>query len=370
MTASAAGPPPRSAPAAPLRIALIASARHPIRDPFAGGLEAHTWTLSKALRARGHKVTIFAGPGSDPDLGVVEMPFRPPRISEAACRDTSMVAAHWLAEHHAYLQLMLDLSRPPARGDYDIVHNNSLHYLPVAMAAVLSVPVVTTLHTPPTPWLESAIQAPPLCPIRFSAVSDHTAAAWRHVVPAATVVRNGIDIERWHPGPGGDELVWSGRIVPEKGAHFAIEAARLAGRGLRLAGPVGDTEYFEACVRPRLDRTITYAGHLSQPELCELVGSSAAAVVSPCWDEPYGLVIAEALACGTPVCGFARGALPEIVTDDCARLVRPGDCTALAAAVEPTIALSRTAARRHAEAFCSMEVMTRSYERFYHSVSA
>ncbi|MGC5563657.1 glycosyltransferase [Streptomyces sp. FR-108] len=368
MTAPAVGPPPRPASAAPLRIALIASARHPIRDPFAGGLEAHTWTLSKALRAHGHQVTIFAGPGSDPALGVVEMPFRPPRISEAACRDTSMVAAHWLAEHHAYLQLMLDLSRTPAR--YDIVHNNSLHYLPVAMAAVLSAPVVTTLHTPPTPWLESAIQAPPLCPMRFSAVSDHTAAAWRHVVPTATVVRNGIDTERWHPGPGGDDLVWSGRIVPEKGAHFAIEAARLAGRGLRLAGPVGDTEYFEACVRPRLDRTITYAGHLSQPELCELVGSSAAAVVSPCWDEPYGLVIAEALACGTPVCGFARGALPEIVTDDCARLVRPGDRTALAAAVEPTIALSRTAARHHAEAFCSMEVMTRSYERFYHSVSA
>ncbi|MFJ2257272.1 glycosyltransferase [Streptomyces sp. NPDC087844] len=368
MTASAERPPPRPGPTAPLRIALIASARHPIRDPFAGGLEAHTWTLSKALRARGHEITIFAGPGSDPGLGVVEIPFRPPRISEAACRDTSMVAAHWLAEHHAYLQLMLDLSREPTR--YDIVHNNSLHYLPVAMAAVLSVPVVTTLHTPPTPWLESAIQAPPHCPMRFSAVSDHTAAAWRHVVPAATVVRNGIDTERWRPGPGGEELVWSGRIVPEKGAHLAIEAARLAGRGLRLAGPVGDTEYFETCVRPRLDRTITYAGHLSQPELCELVGSSAAAVVSPCWDEPYGLVIAEALACGTPVCGFARGALPEIVTDDCARLVEPGDRTALAAAVEPTIALSRAAARRHAEAFCSMEVMTRRYERFYRSVSA
>ncbi|MFH8469971.1 glycosyltransferase [Streptomyces sp. NPDC017991] len=368
MTASDVRPPSRPDPVAPLRIALIASARHPIRDPFAGGLEAHTWTLSKALRARGHEVTIFAGPGSDPGLGAVEMPFRPPRISEAACRDTSMVAAHWLAEHHAYLQLMLDLSRAPAR--YDIVHNNSLHYLPVAMAAVLSVPVVTTLHTPPTPWLESAIQAPRYCPMRFSAVSDHTAAAWRHVVPAATVVRNGIDTERWRPGPGGEELVWSGRIVPEKGAHFAIEAARLAGRGLRLAGPVGDTEYFEECIRPRLDRTITYEGHLSQPELCELVGSSAAAVVPPCWDEPYGLVIAEALACGTPVCGFARGALPEIVTDDCALLVEPGDCKALAAAVEPTTALSRAAARRHAEAFCSMEVMTRSYERFYRSVSA
>jgi glycosyltransferase involved in cell wall biosynthesis len=359
---------PPKAPPAPLRIALIASARHPIRDPFAGGLEAHTWTLSRALRARGHEVTVFAGPGSDPALGVVEMPLRSPRISAGARRDTSMVASSWLAEHHAYLQLMLHLSGRTV--PYDIVHNNSLHHLPVAMAAALSVPVVTTLHTPPTPWLESAVQAAPRCPVRFSAVSDHTAAAWRHVVPAATVVRNGIDTRCWSPGPGGEELVWSGRIVPEKGAHLAIEAAQLAGRGLRLAGPVGDQEYFEACIRPRLGRAITYAGHLQQPDLCELVGSSAAAVVTPCWDEPYGLVVAEALACGTPVCGFARGALPEIVTADCARLVPSGDRAALAKAVEPTIGLSRADARRHAETFCSMEVMLSSYERLYRSVSA
>ncbi|WP_405638154.1 glycosyltransferase family 4 protein [Streptomyces sp. NBC_01178] len=362
-------PPTSPRPArAPLRIALIASARHPIAEPFAGGLEAHTWTLSTALRARGHEVTVFAGPGSDPGLGVVEMPLRTVRISEGARRDTSTAAAPWIEEHHAYLQLMLQLGRGSSR--YDLVHNNSLNYLPVAMAPALSVPVVTTLHTPPTPWIESAIQVAPDCPVHFNAVSAHTAAAWRHIVPAATVVHNGIDTRRWRPGPGGDDLVWSGRIVPEKGAHLAIEVAELSGRGLRIAGPVGDADYFEACVRPRLGRTITYEGHLHQPDLCELVGSSAAAVVTPCWDEPYGLVVAEALACATPVCGFARGALPEIVTRACGRLVRPGDTAALAKAVEPTVALSRTDARRHAEAFCSMDAMTHSYERFYRSVAA
>lgn len=122
--------------------------------------------------------------------------------------------------------------------------------------------------------------------------------------------------------------------------------------------------------RPAARRAITYEGHLHQPDLCKLVGSSAAAVVTPCWDEPYGLVVAEALACGTPVCGFARGALPEIITPACGRLVPPGDSAALAKAVEPTISLFRGEARRHAETFCSMDVMTRSYESFYRSVSA
>ncbi|WP_240799995.1 hypothetical protein [Streptomyces rhizosphaericola] len=81
--------------------------------------------------------------------------------------------------------------------------------------------------------------------MHFSAVSAHTAAAWRHIVPAATVVPNGIDTRRWQPGRGGEDLVWSGRIVPEKGAHLAIEVAEQSGRGLRIVGPVGDAEYFE-----------------------------------------------------------------------------------------------------------------------------
>ncbi|MEU8710391.1 glycosyltransferase [Streptomyces sp. NPDC048565] len=85
------GPTPQPA-GSPLRIALIASARHSIADPSAGGLEAHTWTLSTALRAHGHEVTVFTVPGSDPALGVVEVPLRSPRISEEALRDPSMVA--------------------------------------------------------------------------------------------------------------------------------------------------------------------------------------------------------------------------------------------------------------------------------------
>jgi glycosyltransferase involved in cell wall biosynthesis len=345
-----------------LRIAVIASARYPIVQPFPGGMEAHTWALVTELRRRGHQVEVFAGPGSDPLLRVREL-GHPLRLSAAAAVDSSMTERRWVDEHHAYLSLMLTLAETPGR--YDVVHNNSLHYLPVAMAASLSAPLVTTLHTPPTPWLESAIQASDDCPVTFVAVSEHTAAAWRPLVRHAQVVHNGVDPAGWPFGAGGDGLAWAGRMVPEKGAPLAIRAARQAGLPLRLAGPIPDQGYFDAEVRPLLHGDITYVGHLDDVELADLFGSSAATLVTPCWEEPYGLVVAQSLACGTPICGFARGALPEIVTPACGRLVPGDDVDALASVVDETTRLSRQDAHDHAVAACSHATMVTGYERVY-----
>jgi glycosyltransferase involved in cell wall biosynthesis len=279
-----------------------------------------------------------------------------------------MAPRRWVAEHHAYLTLMLRLAEEPAR--FDVVHNNSLHHLPIAMAPSMRTPLVTTLHTPPTPWLESAIQASRDCPVTFVAVSGHTARAWRHVVPAALVVHNGIDVDAWRPGPGGGPLAWAGRLVPEKGAPLAIRAARSAERPLRLAGPISDAEYFRAEVEPLLGGDIEYIGHLTDHELMTLMGEASATLVTPCWEEPYGLVVAESLACGTPVCGFARGALPELVTDECARLVPGGDVDALSASIGTVVELSRTEARAHAVSACSHSAMIDGYEQLYRRLAA
>jgi glycosyltransferase involved in cell wall biosynthesis len=315
-------------------------------------------------------VTLFAGPGSDRRLGVELLDLRRPRISAAARADVSMSAPEWLDEHHAYLRLMLRLARTGARR-YDVIHNHSLHHLPIAMAAMVPVPMVSTLHTPPTPWLESAIQADDDCPVTFAAVSRHTAGAWAHLVPEARVIPNGVDAAVWRPGPGGGPLVWSGRIAPEKGLHLAIDAARLAGRHLRIAGPISDRAYYDAEIRPRLEQPgAEYLGHLDQSALVRLVGESSAALVTPCWDEPYGLVVAEALACGTPVCGFAGGALPELLPADCGRLVAPGDVEALAAAIGTVERLSRASARRHAVEHCSLDRMVDRYTDLYETLAA
>ncbi len=347
-----------------LRIALIASSRHPISQPFAGGLEAHVWHLARALARRGHEVSVFAAPGTDRELGCRTLRVRPLLVSESARGDASMVPEAFMADHHAYLTLMIELAGS-ARGDFDIVHNHSLHYLPVAMAPTLSIPMVTTVHTPPTPWLESAVDATGGAGTRFAAVSRHTAAAWRGAVRRISVVPNGIDVDRWPAGPGGGPLLWFGRITSEKAPHLAIEAARRARWPLVLAGPISDQRYFDERVRPHLDDDTRYAGHLNQTRLAALVGGASAALVTPMWDEPYGLVVAEAMCCGTPVIAFARGGIPEVVVPQSGRLVAAGDVTQMADAIPDAVRLSRTEVREHALRNCSAEAMLRAYLDLY-----
>ncbi len=348
------------------RVLIIANARYPIAEPFAGGLEAWTAAFIRGLRARGADITIFAGAGSDPGLAVHELPIAPLEISAAARADISMPPDDWMCEHHAYLQAMLVALR--ADGKFDLIHNSSLHYLPIALADMLGVPMVTTLHTPPTPWLESAIRLQTRAPT-LVAVSDHTAASWRHVASPG-VIRNGIDLAAWPPGPGGEALVWSGRIVPEKAPHLAVAIAREAGFRLRIAGPVGDHAYFNSAIEPVLGDGIEYVGHLTQPELAEMIGHSTASLVTPAWDEPYGLVVAESLACGTPVCAFARGGIPELLSRICARLVPPGDTSSAARAIAEVVQLSRSAARAQAERCCSIESMLDAYCDLYANLVA
>jgi glycosyltransferase involved in cell wall biosynthesis len=347
---------------APIRVALIASARYAIRQPFAGGLEAHTWALARGLRQRGHHVTVFAGADCDPELAVRQITPGRVRLSSAARADVSMAPEDWLQDHHAYLQLMLELAAPGA--PFDVVHNNCLHYLPLATARLLDVPMLSTLHTPPTPWLESAIQSGS-CPVQFVAVSHHTAQAWRHQIPSVRVIANGVDPHRWRYGSGGEAAIWFGRLVPEKGADLAIRAAQLAGVELDLIGPIGDHRYFDDVIAPLLNARTHYLGHLDHHQLAERVARASVCLVTPRWDEPYGLVAAEALACGTPVCGFDRGALSEVLSADVAVLVAPDDVSALAAAIPVAAGLSREAARDRAMRHCSEDAMIDSYVGLY-----
>jgi glycosyltransferase involved in cell wall biosynthesis len=318
-------------------------------------------------------VTVFAAGPADPAIGAE--PICPTStgldFSKKAREDVSMLAEPFMQEHHAYLGLMLRL---PARA-FDVVHNNSLHYLPIAMAPTLSAPMLSTLHTPPVPWLESAACTTARAPrpnASYVAVSSATAAQWRPSLGEVAVILNGVDLARWTFSESADRTraVWFGRIVPEKGPHLALQAAHRAGLALDLAGPIHDRAYFDGEIVPLLDGRRRHVGHLRHDALRRLVGNAGVCLVTPCWDEPYGLVVAEALACGTPVAAFDRGAMREILDDTCGRLAPCGDAAALAAAALDALTLPRTDCRRRADTHCSLDVMVDRYEAAYQRLIA
>ncbi|MDU0367382.1 glycosyltransferase [Microbacterium sp. KSW4-17] len=334
-----------------LRVLVVAPSRYALRQPHAGGLEACVWDRVRWLRERGHEVTLCAADGSDFLGDVPEFRLPTPewnRPEESS--DTEYPAGYVDAVEAAY-----DAARERLIADrhlYDVVDNHSLHPAPIRWSREAGIPVVTTLHTPPLePMLEAASDVRD-SPHRFVAVSQATARAWSVEGVDAFVFPNGVDTDQWTRGTGGSSWVWSGRVVPEKAPHLAIEAAREAGAHIVLAGRIGDVDYFEQEIAPRLGAHARYVGPLRQPDLCRLVGSSAVALVTPMWEEPFGLVIAEALATGTPVAAFDIGGVSEVLSG------MPGSATVMPGDV---VALAKAASRLAAEG--AQEPLTRVWTR-------
>jgi glycosyltransferase involved in cell wall biosynthesis len=317
----------------------------------------------------GQQVTVFAGHRP----ATAEAPYihRPVtdrllQLSPEARRDVAMPPMEFMVEHDAYLRL----EDPVTSGDFDVVHNNSLHYLPVLWQR--DVPVVHTLHTPPTPWLESAhhIRRERVGRRhRAISVSHANGRAWGAICDGT--IHNGIELDRWRPersAPApmsGGYAAWTGRIVPEKGPVDAIVAAKALGLPLVLAGPIHDATYFDDVVRPELDAERTYVGHLKVDDVAALVAAAIVTFVTPRWQEPFGLVVAESAAAGTPVAAYATGAMTELVEPEIGRLARPDDPTDLARAAEAALHLDRDVVRRRAVERFSDQRMAERYARLY-----
>lgn len=355
------------------KILIIASLRYPIAEPFAGGLEAHTWALAQGLRERGHSVLVAGAVGSDPDMVGYEFGRLPTGDPTERPDITNHPVVH-AAELQAFTSLMGQL-HDGLLGAFDVIHNNALHPFPVERAGTLPCPLVTTLHTPQLPWAERVLGDCARSGGEFVAVSRATARLWEPLL-RPRVVRNGVDTRVWRWGPGGAGAVWSGRIAPEKAPHLAIEIAAAAGLELTIAGPVIDEQYYAAMVAPRLDDRIRYVGHLDRVALADLVGHSSVALVTPVWNEPFGMVAAEAMACGTPVLALARGGLAEIVDPLSGRLLPPAEPTGFSAegllaavrALDQAVGLDRRIVRRRATITCGSGAMIDGYERVYQDV--
>lgn len=163
--------------------------------------------------------------------------------------------------------------------------------------------------------------------------------------------------------------MWFGRIVPEKGLHLAMDACRLLGLPLTIAGRKGEHAYFQEQIAPRLDgRLIRWVGELSHAELRGLVSRHAVCVVTPRWEEPFGLVAFEAMSCGTPVAAFDRGGMGELLADAPAVLVERDDVVALAGAIHRALHLDRAKVREWVVDNHSLTQTARRYVDYYREV--
>ena len=349
-----------------MRIALIAHSRFPVAEPFAGGLEMITHLLTRELVQRGHAVDLYAPAGSSPALPLVAMR---PDAEVLATFGADDVAASGMTPH-AFAQTVVyhDVMARVLGGDYDIVHNHSLHHVPILLGDALGARFVTTVHSLAEVYLRLGFGALPTVRQTVTTVSEHQRSHLAGIVDVDRTVHNGIDLGRWTPNVGAatGDYFWMGRMSPEKAPHHAVEACLQLGERLRLAGPVSDPAYFAESVEPHLRHdTIEYLGHLTHDQIQEQLRDARAYVFTSVWEEPYGLTMAEALACGTPVVAYRVGAAPEIVTPEAGVLVAEGDISELAGAMQDAAAVDRRACRRRAEAFCSSAVMTEAYLSLY-----
>ena len=357
-----------------MRILEVAPLAAPIdeRATRLGGVQVLVQDLIRGLIARGHEITLAAGPGSHlQDVRVADLAVDlsglqraklektdKPRPDDAAQRAGFDAVRRWLDDH---------------RGEIDVVHAHAYDAPAFDALAGAEVPVVHTIHLPPLDLLvvEAARRARGST---LTTVSEANARSWRAAgVRIDRVVPNGIDVEDVPLGRSrGDHLIFAGRMSPEKGAATAIQVAEMTRRGILLVGDVYDEAYFAREIAPRV-RTVADAGRLDRVrgaiyigprvrlEVYELLSRAAVSVMPVEWDEPFGLVALESLAAGTPVVAYARGGLTDVVDDACGALISPGDLTAFARAVDRVASIDPAECRRKAARF-SIEAMVSEYE--------
>jgi glycosyltransferase involved in cell wall biosynthesis len=282
-----------------VRIALIAPPFIAVPPARYGGTELFIANLAIGLHARGHDVTVY---GNGDSRLPCRVKWRYPHSEWPL--DDEIQSRLKNADHTAW-------AIHDAAESADVIHLNDVVGVP--FSHLVNPPFVMTLHHPHEPALSEEYAKYP--DIAYVAI-----AAWlarRETMPTIHVVHHGIPLDAYPLSPAKDEYVaFLGRMAPCKGPHLAIEAARRAGVRLKLAGEVQPLfrDYWERQVLPQIDgRQIEYIGEANHSQKSELLSRARALLFPIQWEEPFGLVMIEAMACGTPVLAFAGGAVAEVV---------------------------------------------------------
>ena len=338
-----------------LRLALVAPPYLPVPPPAYGGIERVVAMLAEGLVARGHEVTVFAGPGSRTRARLVVPLEAAPLLGDpaSAADDQYHTAAAFLAA-----------------GQFDLVHDHTS--LGPVLGAMLypRVPVVHTLHGP---WTGPAKRLFRLLDgrVHLVAISDAQRRA-NLAVHYSGMIYNGVDLAA-HPFRAKKErfLVYVGRVSPEKRPELAIDIARLAGLPLTMVvkrSEPAERAYWDAVVAPRLGSDVEVLDQPPHDVKVDVVGRAQAMVFPIDWPEPFGLVMTESMACGTPVIARPMGAAPEVIEDGVTGFLR-STIEGMAEAATEARGLSPHACRASAERRFSADVMVDAYERLFRAIT-
>ena len=336
-----------------MRIGLIAPPWIPVPPPAYGGSEEVIDNLARGLTALGHDVRLFT-------IGESTCPVPRQWLYRSPAEPIGAIApeaAHVLA---AYDTL----------ADTDIIHDHTeLGPLLAGRRGIARQPVVTTIHGPVTARNRRAL-AQIARHASIAAISRAHARSFGDI-PVAAVIHHGIDLDIYKPGPGtGGYLLFTGRMSPDKGVHHAVRVARRAGWPLVISAKIrepAERTYFDQQVRPLLGSDDDMLAEQPLAAKVELMRHAAALVNPITWPEPFGLVMAQALATATPVLAFPNGAAHEIIDDGLTGYLCPGE-DEMTAAVARVHQINRWQCRAAAERRFSLARMAADYERLYRAV--
>ena len=342
-----------------MRILQLSPLWETVPPPAYGGTEAVVSLLTEELVRLGHDVTLAASGDSQTDGELLSVYGR------------SLRRANDLTDRNPYDWAHIGAALAAAR-NFDIIHNHAGE-LPMAMSGALTTPMLTTTHCMTTPDTEFIW--------RRYAQSYNTISRWQQehfaaLTPnarSAGFVYNAVDVDSFpFEAQKGDDLLFLSRLAPEKGPQYAIDVAKRTGRRLILAGKVDnfDRRFFEEVVRDRIDgEQIVFFGEADAAQKRELYAKAYCLLMPITWREPFGLVMPEAMACGTPVIAFNRGSAPEIVVHG--RTGYVVECVEeMVEAVEAIGQIEHAECRAHVRRNFSPATMAAAYVRAYEGVIA
>lgn len=347
-----------------LRIALGATLHKKVSKDSTGGTEVFVYLLGKELVRRGHQVTLFASGDSQ-----IDFPLFPISKEEEINR---VEQNQRLFYGYQLLESQIITSK---QNDFDIVHINYFEpFLFAPFSKLIKKPVVYTIHSDlliSFSW--KTLIKEMVKPIDKFVFVSQNALKQTNLLENCLFIYNGIDISKFPFSFSCDDyLLWLGRIRKKKGIKEAVEVAIKSGEKLIVSGVIDNSEekvFFETEVKPLIDKNknIQFLGPVDFPSKVKLYQKAKAFLFPVSWEEPFGLTMVEAMACGTPVVGFNRGAVNEVVANNKTGFV-VDTVDEMATKIKEIDKINRIDCRNQAENNFSVEKMTNQYESLYFSL--